>query len=257
MTSIDDKAINHIDINCDLGEGHTIIDCEKDALLMPFISSCNIASGGHAGNETTIVQSLINAKKNQLKVGLHPGYPDPRNFGRHSLSISITDLKLSLIQQITTMTNFSLQQNVTLHHLKLHGALYNDCEKKPEITKLIIDIMLGLDANIKVLGLAGGLLQQACTKNGINFIAEGFMDRTYLANGTLTPRNLPGSILSNSQLVMEQALALAKHQPIATSDKQFLTPIVTSICLHGDNTNALVIAKLVSQAMRNNGIKIQ
>ena len=257
MASIGDKTINYIDINCDLGEGHTINDCANDALLMPFISSCNIACGGHAGNETTMLQSLINAKKHQLKIGLHPGYPDQENFGRHSLSISTTDLKRSLVQQISTMTNLASQQNVTLHHLKLHGALYNDCEKNPLLAKLIVDIMLGLDSNIKVLGLAGGLLQQACSNNGIGFIAEGFMDRTYLANGTLTPRSLPGSVLSNSQLVIEQALALAKHQPIATSDKEFVTPSVTSICLHGDNANALTLAELVSQAMRRNGIKIQ
>ena len=64
-----------IDINCDLGEGSG-----NDREVMPYISSCSIACGGHFGTRETIVQTLQYAEENDVKVGAHPAYPDPENF---------------------------------------------------------------------------------------------------------------------------------------------------------------------------------
>ena len=121
--------MKYIDINCDLGEGKSLIDCEHDAMLMPYISSCNIACGGHAGNESIIKQSLLNAQKNGLKIGAHPGYEDKENFGRVSLDIKSEDLVSSIKKQLSLFLNISNQLGISIHHIKFHGALYNDLER--------------------------------------------------------------------------------------------------------------------------------
>ena len=247
----------HIDINCDLGEGETLADCEKDAMLMPYISSCNIACGGHAGNELTIATSLSNAAKYQLKVGAHPGYPDNANFGRISLSISAEKLEQSLKKQIDLISTIATKQQIQLHHIKFHGALYNDIEANNQLAEELAIFCKKYYPSMKLLGLANGNLKAACRKLGINFIAEGFMDRAYLSNGKLTPRNTKGSVFENKSDVIEQALSLACNQTVKTVNQETIDAKVESICLHGDNPNALSIAKSVYLAMSESGVQVK
>ncbi len=246
-----------IDINCDLGEGETLSDCKKDAMLMPYISSCNIACGGHAGNELTIATSLSNAITYQLKVGAHPGYPDKPNFGRISLSLSTKELKQSLKQQIDLILKIATQQNIQLHHIKFHGALYNDIEANCQLAEELATFCKQDYPSMKLLGLANGNLKAACKKLDLDFIAEGFMDRAYLSNGKLTPRGIKGSVLENENEVIEQALSLATHQAVKTIDQKIIDTKVDSVCLHGDNPNALTIVKSIYRAMPESGVQIK
>lgn len=246
-----------IDINCDLGEGEDTEDCQQDALLMPYISSCNIACGGHAGNQQTIQLSLLNAQKHQLKIGAHPGYPDKDNFGRKSLSLSSEKLNRSLREQIDWLITIGLENNIHLKHIKLHGALYNDVEKDKLLASQIAKLFRQHYSNYKIVGLADGKLEEACQEESLEFIAEGFMDRVYLSNGQLTPRKQAGAVIQDIQAVINQAIALAKNARITTSDKQKISPKVETICLHGDNPKALTIIKNLTRAFKESGINIQ
>jgi len=250
-------SLSHIDINCDLGEGETMADCEKEALLMPFISSCNIACGGHAGNEVTMKTSISNAIKHQLKVGAHPGYPDKTNFGRVSISITLENLIESLKQQIDRISAIAEKSNIRLNHIKFHGALYNDIESDKILAEKLAGFCKKKYPSTKLLGLADGNLKAACKKFEIDFIAEGFMDRAYLFSGKLSPRSIKGSVFENKNKVIAQAIALATHQTIKTIDHQKVKPQVDSVCLHGDNSNALTIAQSVYLAMPTAGIQIK
>ena len=246
-----------IDINCDLGEGETLADCEKDAMLMPYISSCNIACGGHAGNELTIATSLSNAVKYQLNMGAHPGYPDKDNFGRVSLSLSAKELQKTLKQQIDLISTIATRQNIRLNHIKFHGALYNDIESDIQLALELATLCKKYYPSMKLLGLANGNLKEACRKLDIEFIAEGFMDRAYLSNGKLTPRNTKGAVFENEHDVVRQAIALATNQTVKTVDQTNIETKVDSICLHGDNPNALLIAKSVYRTMQESGVQIK
>ena len=250
-------STHSIDINCDLGEGETIAYCEKDALLMPFISSCNIACGGHAGNELTIASSLSNAIKHQLRIGAHPGYPDKDNFGRVSLSISTDKLKKSLRQQIDLISAIASKNKLQLNHIKFHGALYNDIETDSLLADELAKFCKKYFPSMKLLGLANGNLKAASKKHEIEFIAEGFMDRAYLSNGKLSPRSTKGSVFENKNDVINQALSLATNQRVKTVDQKFIETKVDSICLHGDNPNALTIAQSVYLAMPESGVQIK
>ena len=125
--------IYSIDINCDLGEGESAEDCVKDKQLMPFISSCNIACGGHAGNPLTISLSIVNALQIGIKVGAHPGYPDKENFGRKSVVMTSSQLEETLTQQLGSFFQIAKSEACEVHHIKLHGAMYHDVEKNQDL----------------------------------------------------------------------------------------------------------------------------
>ena len=246
-----------IDINCDLGEGYSHQDCQKDALLMPFISSCNIACGGHAGNDLTIRESLLNAEHNGLKIGAHPGYPDKENFGRKSIQLSKVEIEQTLRFQIDKLLDVAEQLQITVQHIKLHGALYNDVEKDPALAFKVATLIQQFYSSKKVLGLAGGELARACSELELDFIAEAFIDRSYQLNGQLTPRNQAGSLITDQQKSIDQAIALATKNSIISIDGYEITPNADSICLHGDNPQALTLIKGISKSFKTSGIAIQ
>jgi len=246
-----------IDINCDLGEGVTIEDCEKDALLMPYISSCNIACGGHAGNSLTIRESLKNARAHQLKVGAHPGYPDKENFGRLSMDLSYRKLETVLLSQMYRFIDIAEAENIAIHHIKFHGARYNDIEKNQQLAMDISNIVMRFFPSLKVVGLGDGKLQQSCNRLGLSFVAEGFIDRSYLSNGRLTPRTENGALLSDHNRSIEQAIALASNEKFKTNDGHHISRKVDTLCLHGDNPDALQLIKQLNAAFTQSGITIQ
>ena len=245
-----------IDINCDLGEGSTSADTNKDALLMPYLSSCNIACAGHAGNLETIDASIKNALINKLKIGAHPAYPDPDNFGRDSLGLSASEVVASLQQQLQLFQDVLDKNNATLNHIKLHGALYNDVEHDPELANVIVEYFYDSFPEVSIYGLAQGQFQTVCEDKNLTFIPEGFMDRRYQTNGTLLPRSESGSVIIENKQCIQQAIALARNQPIVSSTGALISPRVNTICLHGDNENALTIVRELHQEFENYAIKI-
>ena len=245
-----------IDINCDLGEGSTLADGENDALLMPYLSSCNIACGGHAGNSETIDYAIKHALRHQLKIGAHPGYPDPDNFGRNSLGLSANEIVESLRQQLDLFLGVVSKNSATLNHIKLHGALYNDVEINIELADVIADYFIEAFPEIKLYGLAQGQFQQVCEYRNLDFIPEGFMDRRYQTDGTLMSRTETGALITQDKQCIQQAIALARNQPIVSSTGALISPKVETICLHGDNENALTIVRELYQEFANYDISV-
>ncbi|MFC6634536.1 5-oxoprolinase subunit PxpA [Microbulbifer taiwanensis] len=249
--------MHKIDINCDLGEGRTAIDCERDAQIMPYISRCNIACGGHAGNDITMRLSLANAQKDRLIIGAHPGYPDPENFGRRSLPMEAGQLLESIDQQVMKLQSFAADTGASLDHIKLHGALYNDAESDRDLAEQITEHIIANYSSLKIMGLANGEMEAAASKRGHPFIREGFMDRRYLNDRQLAPRTLDGSVITDLAPCLEQALCLAKGLPFVSYYGNPLQFSVDSICLHGDNPNAPAIAQQLLQHMKRHGVAVR
>ncbi len=245
-----------IDVNCDLGEGGLPIDADNDALLMPYLSSCNIACGGHAGNSETIDYAIKNALEHKIKIGAHPGYPDKDNFGRSSIGLSASEAVESLRQQLDLFLEVVKKNNTTLNHIKLHGALYNDVEHDRELADVIVGYFIESFSDISIYGLAQGKFQNICEDKKLNFIPEGFMDRRYQTNGTLSPRTETGAVLSDDKQCIQQAIALARSQPIVSSTGALISPKVKTICLHSDNENALTIIRQLHQEFANYDITV-
>ncbi|MCY4044193.1 MAG: 5-oxoprolinase subunit PxpA [Cellvibrionales bacterium] len=244
--------INIVDINCDLGEGKNQQDCEHDAILMPYIQRANIACGGHAGNLLTMQLSVENATKHQLKIGAHPGYPDPENFGRKTQVLDKQSLIDTLKLQIDTLQEIADKQGVKLSHVKCHGALYNDIEKDENKAHWVLEMMIDCYPDLCLVGLAGGSLEQVTKKllageGEKKILREGFMDRRYDDQGFLVPRTQEGSVLTEIADVVHQATRLLAGQPIASQSGKWLTMAIDTLCLHGDNPKALSIVRALTK----------
>ena len=104
----------NIDLNADLGEG---LNIEKD--IMPFLSSCSIACGGHSGDQASMTDVVEIAMINNVRIGAHPSYPDKIGFGRKQIKISNKDLTNSLIKQINSLKRVLANFDYELDHIKI------------------------------------------------------------------------------------------------------------------------------------------
>ncbi|GAB2894498.1 5-oxoprolinase subunit PxpA [Microbulbifer echini] len=245
-----------IDINCDLGEGDDLHSCHKDARIMPFISRCNIACGGHAGSPEIMARSIENALLNNLKIGAHPSYPDRDNFGRKSLPISQMELLDSLFWQVNQLHEIARKFDTKLDHIKLHGALYNDAETNRYLAEGIITLLSREYPLLKIIGLANGAMEAIATEKNRLFYREGFIDRQYLNTGQLVPRSLPDSVLHDIDSCLERAVALARGSRFTSYHGTPLQFSVDTICLHGDNPEAVNIAQRLASYLQLHGLSI-
>ena len=248
--------IRQIDLNCDLGEYENLNDGHTDAAIMPYISSCNIACGGHAGNASVMAQSVQWAKQNQLRIGAHPSFPDRENFGRNAIDINEADLTATLKQQITSLQGICIEHGVSLSYVKPHGALYNMAADDLDLSLLLIEVMQSIDAELSLMGLAHSQMQLAAAQVGIPFIAEAFIDRRYTAARRLQNRSEAGAVIHDFDAQSEQALALASGMAISSPDGQKINISCQSLCLHGDTPQAAEAAQLINQLLIKNNIQI-
>ena len=226
-----------IDLNADLGEGG-----DFDSLLMPLITSANIACGGHAGDVDSMRNAVHLAHAHGVRIGAHPSYPDRSHFGRRSMQIDPSKLVFSITAQLWALKAVCIEDGISVSYVKPHGALYNDAAVNPVLADQIAQLIFEIDPDLAVMALAGSCLIQAAAARGLTTIAEGFADRAYLPNGTLMPREQDGAVLTDLAQVKAQALALVGQ--------------VQSICIHGDTPNAVAQTLAIRQTLLENGVRI-
>jgi UPF0271 protein len=229
----------YIDLNCDLGEGHTLASANLDQKLMQFISSCSIACGGHAGSPETMHRSAMNAMKAGLRIGAHPSYPDKQGFGRHSQALPEHELRQSISEQIMHLKHIVDSLGGELSFVKPHGALYNDMAGDADLSLLLLETVKVIDPGLKVMGLAGSLVEPLCDEMNIEFISEAFADRRYLDNGQLTPRSEPDAVISDSKTAADQIISLALHAGVTSVSNRWVSVNAQSVCIHSDTPGAL------------------
>ncbi len=240
-----------IDINCDLGEG-----IGNDETIMPFISSANIACGYHAGDDTSMDQTIQLAKKYHVAIGAHPGYEDKENFGRTNLSLTYSEIVKLVADQINIINQRAIKANTRLFHVKAHGALYNQASKDINIAKAIAEGISYINKNLIYVGLANSVMQEAAESFKLKFRAEAFADRSYDINGLLIPRKEPGAVIQDSNICKKRALHIAQHKAIKTIEQQMITINAQTICIHGDNPHAIENSKMIYDYLTENNIKI-
>ncbi|WP_405211829.1 5-oxoprolinase subunit PxpA [Dokdonia sp. Asnod2-E02] len=239
-----------IDINSDVGEG-----IGNEALLMPLISSCNIACGGHAGDEKTMREVLAFAKAYNVKIGAHPSYPDKENFGRLPMDISKKTLQESLRNQITTLKNLAEESGLPLHHIKPHGALYNKAARDEETAMIVIETVHSIDKNLALYVPYGSLIARLARPR-LKTIVEGFADRAYNSDYSLVSRSEYGSVLHDTKQVLTHVLSMVKDEILTTRDGKNLSFKIDTICVHGDTENALEIVRNLHTKLTKKGIQI-
>jgi UPF0271 protein len=236
----------HLDINCDLGEG-----LPNDASLMPFLGSCNIACGGHAGDDQTMADTLILAKKHGVKAGAHPSFPDPANFGRKVIEMPEAALKQSLIDQIQKFQSIASEIGVPMHHIKPHGALYNLAAKDFKMADLITEIISIHFSEALLYCPPFSEMQKSATAKGINVAQEVFADRNYKSDYALVERSHPKATIRDSNEAAGHVYEMVFHHRIKTLEGQFIPVLADTLCVHGDNPNALGILKSIHKILQH------
>jgi len=246
-----------IDINADLGEFDEALASGTDFELMRYITSANIACGGHAGNEQTMRQTLAAARKLNVAVGAHPGYPDRANFGRVESPLSPMEIQASVIQQIAALAKIAESLDMRLVHVKPHGALYHAANTKREVALAIGRAVKAIDPELVMVGQAGSPVLQVWHSMGLRFAAEAFADRAYEPDGTLRKRTLSGALLDKPERAAQQAVDIAVRHRVIASDGSELAIEANTICIHSDTPGSVAIAREVNQRLKAAGVLLQ
>ncbi|MBX2845126.1 MAG: LamB/YcsF family protein [Saprospiraceae bacterium] len=247
--------MNCIDINCDLGENYQDMIRTNDEALMPWVSSCNIACGFHGGDPLTMVNALALARKYDVKVGAHPSYPDRKNFGRVKMDLEEEVLCNYVIHQLNTLSEVAASSGLELHHVKPHGALYNAAFDDALVARAIVDAVLEVDARLALYCQPNSELERIGKSVGIDTKAEGFGDRSYQANGRLTPRSETNAIWHQPEQVNQQVLQMVNEKSVEALDGHIIPMDVATICIHGDHKNSVNILQELDAFLKANNIK--
>jgi len=235
-----------------MGEG-----CANDAELMTFVSSANIACGSHAGDIDTMKRTVELALANGVAIGAHPGYPDREGFGRQPMSLSPKEVFEIVQEQIATLIGVCDELGAALHHVKPHGALYNQAAKDRELAASIAEAVRGIDAALVLYGLSGSALIYEGKAAGLMTASEVFADRTYSSDGTLTPRSEPGALITELEQSILQIFQMIELGTVASTSGENIAIESATICVHGDGPNAVMFASSVRSALTTKGIRIQ
>ena len=241
-----------IDINCDLGEG-----MGNDELIMPYISSANIACGYHAGNETIIRQTIELAQKNKVAIGAHPSFFDRENFGRTEMNLDPDKIYDIIILQLRLLEKIAKHRQAKLHHAKPHGALYNMSAKDPTIANAIAHAVKDFDEDLILFGLSGSCSIEQARQLNLKTASEVFADRTYQDDGSLTPRSQTNALIVDSAKSVMQALQMINESTVASVTGNIISITAETICIHGDGKNAVEFAKAIHENLKQNKIDIK
>jgi len=236
-----------IDLNCDMGE-----NIGNDEEIMPYITSANIACGFHAGDSRTMQATVRLAKRYRVAVGAHPGWKDAEGFGRRDMSLPPDEVDALVLYQIGALVAIANVEGVDVHHVKPHGALYNQAAKDKVLANAIAGAVKRFSGDLILVGLAGSGLVEAGIEAGLRVANEGFPDRNYNPDGTLVSRSKPNAIIESPDDVAAHALQLVRDG-ILFGEKRVM---VDTLCLHGDNIHAVENAKLVHESLNKAGIEM-
>ena len=241
-----------IDINADVGEG-----IGNEAELMPYLSSCNIACGGHAGSPELIKTVIQLAKKHDVKIGAHPSFPDLQNFGRKEMNIPTNELVTSLKSQINEVLQLAKNLNVHLHHVKPHGALYNLAAKNTATAKLLVEIIKSFKEPLCLYVPPNSKIEAIAIQEGIPISYEVFIDRAYNDDYSLVSRKQPNALLVNFEDIISHSLRMIHQQKIKTISGNDLNITPDTYCIHGDHPNAVAILSALKERLLKLNIVIE
>ncbi len=246
-----------VDLNCDMGEGFGPWPMGNDAALMKYISSANIACGFHAGDASTMRRTVELAVENGVAIGAHPGFPDLQGFGRRNMSLSPSEIYDQVLYQVAALKGICEANDANLHHVKPHGALYNQAAKDREMADAIAAAVRRVDDRLVMYGLSGSLLIAAARDVGLPTASEVFADRTYQTDGSLTPRSRADALISDTSTAARQAVQMIEKQTVIATTGEAVHLDVQTICIHGDGERAVEFAAEIRRELDNRGIAVK
>jgi len=226
--------LNNIDFNCDMGE---LDDAAHEAALMAYITSANIACGGHAGDARTMERTARLALGRGVRIGAHPGYPDRENFGRLEIAMTAEAIADTVYAQIARLDDVVQRLGGAIVHVKPHGALYNVAVRHADVARAIAQGAARWNPQTTLFGLAGSPMLDVWRGMGMTVAGEAFADRRYEPDGTLRARQFPDALITDPREAAAQALRFARQG------------LAETICVHGDTPGSVAILKACRNAL--------
>ena len=226
--------LNNIDLNCDMGE---LDDAAHEAALMAYITSANIACGGHAGDARTMERTARLALGRGVRIGAHPGYPDRENFGRLEIAMTPEAIADTVYAQIARLDDVVQRLGGAIVHVKPHGALYNVAVRHADVARAIAQGAARWNPQTTLFGLAGSPMLDVWRAMGMAVAGEAFADRRYEPDGTLRSRQFPDALITDPREAAAQALRFARQG------------LAETICVHGDTPGSVAILKACREAL--------
>jgi len=250
----------HIDMNSDVGEGFGVYKIGLDEEVIPYITSANIACGFHAGDPGVMRKTVSLAKQYGVEVGAHPGFPDLIGFGRRNIDASLEEIQDYIVYQTGALQAFAISQGVRLQHMKAHGSLYNMAVANPKICEAMAEAVSKVDREIILVVLASSereSLLEMGRRYGIRIAFEAFPDRGYNKNGTLVSRKEKGAVIHDHEIVAKRALKMALERKVIAIDGTEIELEADTLCVHGDNPNAVQMVKKIREDLKASGVEVR
>ena len=246
---------SEIDFNCDMGESFGMYKMGFDEEVIKHISSANIACGFHAGDPMWMRKTVDLAEQHGVGVGAHPSYPDLNGFGRRNMNATSEEVRNDVVYQAGALKAFTSNRN--LQHVKPHGAMYNQAVDDADLGKSICEAVLEVDSNIILLALAGSTWIDVAKGMGMRVAREVFADRAVNSDGTLVPRSKEGSVIHDTNEVVERSLRMVTEGKILSVEGDIVEVEADSICLHGDTPGAVDMAKTLKREFLAAGVEVK
>jgi 5-oxoprolinase (ATP-hydrolysing) subunit A len=237
-----------------MGESFGAWRMGQDAEVMPWITSANIACGFHAGDFSTMHQTVLLATKHGVAIGAHVSLPDLQGFGRRELHVTPDEAYAMTLYQIGALAAFANGAGSRVAHVKPHGALYNMAAKDTALASAIARATHDFDKDLILVGLAGSALPSAGAAIGLRVAHEAFADRRYEADGSLTPRREAGAVIREIDAAVAQAVRIATRGNVETRDGKAIDVRADTICVHGDRADAALFAQRLRDALAGAGV---
>jgi UPF0271 protein len=247
----------HIDLNSDVGESFGTYQLGADAAVMQSITSANVACGFHAGDPGVMRETVRLARAGGVSVGAHPGFPDLVGFGRRELRASPREVEDLVLYQIGALSAIASSEGVTISHVKAHGALYNMAARERALADAIARAVRAFDRSLILFGLPNSELLRAGEHAGLRVASEGFADRAYEPDGSLTSRSRPGSIIHDPEELVRRSMRMVTEGRVTATDGSELTFHVDTLCTHGDTPGAALLTERLRKGLEQHGISVR
>jgi 5-oxoprolinase (ATP-hydrolysing) subunit A len=245
-----------IDLNSDLGESFGRWTLGDDAEVMKSITSANVACGYHAGDQRVMRETVRLARDAGVAIGAHPGFPDLAGFGRRNMALSASEVEDVVLYQIGALASIAAAEGVRLQHVKPHGALYNMAVRDRSLADAIARAVAAFDGRLILFGLPGTELVAAGEAAGLRVAREGFADRAYERDGSLTPRTRAGAVIHGVDDVISRAVRMARDGVVRATDGADIPMRVDTICTHGDTPGSHELTRRLRSGLESAGVVV-
>lgn len=249
--------MDRVDLNCDLGESFGAYTIGCDELVIPLVSSANVACGFHASDPVVMEKTVVMAAGAGIGVGAHPGFPDLMGFGRRNMVITPAEARAYTLYQLGALSGFCRAKGIALQHVKPHGALYNMAGKDYALARGICEAIKDFDPSLIVLALSGGELLRCARDMGLRAASEVFADRGYEEDGSLVNRKKEGAMITDENVAIERVVRMIREKTVTAVTGKDIPIEADSVCVHGDGPKALAFVEKIRAALTQQGIEIR